>query len=200
MTELLLGCGFSRDKRLGLPGKPLVWSDLVTCDFNPKCKPDIRCDLDPYVSKYAGATFCWEVEEANERGIRYCERDDEQLFFKENMFHEIHAYEVLEHLGEQGNAAAFFNCFYNLHRLLRPGGHLYATCPSRYSEWAWGDPSHTRIICAATLAFLSQAVIAANRKAKSAMSDFSGLWDRDFKIVSASDNQQTFIFCLQAVK
>lgn len=207
MTELLLGCGFARKKLLALPGEPLLWTDLVTCDINKKCKPDIVVDLDPYLSPHSPhGGYSWEVTEANEDGMRYCEvdpglsPDDTRIFFKEGAFDEIHAYEVLEHLGTQGNAPAFFNCFDNLHRMLRAGGHLFATCPSRYSPWAWGDPSHTRIICAESLAFLSQKVIAANRKANSPMSDFSGLWDRDFEVVSASDNQTNFMFCLRAIK
>jgi hypothetical protein len=106
----------------------------------------------------------------------------------------------LEHLGQQGDAVAFFSTFSNIHRILRSNGVLFATCPSRYSAWLWGDPSHRRVICAESLAFLSQEVIAKNRAQGSAMSDFSALWTRDFKVLSAQDNHTSFIFCLQAIK
>jgi hypothetical protein len=200
VSELLLGCGFARDKRLALPGAPLEWRDLVTCDINKACDPDILCDLDcPLV--HMAHDWTWEISQVvAPRAMLFCDREDEQIFFRENVFEEVHAYEVLEHLGQQGDAHAFFCSFYNLHRILKPGGHVFATCPSRYSPWLWGDPSHRRVICAESLAFLSQEVIAKNREQKTAMSDFSALWTRDFKVVSARDNQATFMFCLQAIK
>jgi predicted SAM-dependent methyltransferase len=199
MTELLLGCGFARKKLLGLPGRPLEWAGLVTCDVNAKCSPDILCDLDPPDSRYA-ADFDWEIEKVSESAVALTVAEDEQIFFRENMFEEVHAYEVLEHLGQQGFTKSFFCTFYNIHRILKPGGHLFATVPSRFSAWLWGDPSHRRVICAESLAFLSQDVIAKNRAMGAAMSDFSTLWDRDFKVLSAQDNHTNFIFCLQAIK
>lgn len=186
MTELLLGCGHSRQKLLGLPGAPLEWTDLVTLDRNPKCEPDIICDLNE--TQWVGAS------------IKKSHFFENNWRFKSDIFDEVHAYEVLEHLGQQGDAPAFFATFSNIHRILRSNGVLFATVPSRYSAWLWGDPSHRRVICAESLAFLSQDVIAENRKRGSAMSDFSDLWTRDFKIVSAQDNRERFMFCLQAIK
>lgn len=194
MTELLLGCGHSRQKLLGLPGVPREWTDLVTLDINERCKPDLCCDLD------AKDWFCAAI---TARGIK-CSNEIHNLpstrVLKDNYFDEVHAYEVLEHLGRQGFVEEFFSTFINIHSILKSGGHFFGTVPSRYSAWAWGDPSHRRIICAESLAFLSQDVIAENRKRGSAMSDFSDLWTRDFKIVSAQDNRERFMFCLQAIK
>lgn len=186
MSELLLGCGFARKKLLGLPGQPLEWRDLVTLDVNPKCDPDIICDLNETVWRAAS--------------IHKAHLFENDWHFKKDLFDEIHAYEVLEHLGQQGDAGAFFACFSNIHRILRNNGVLFATVPSRYSAWLWGDPSHRRVICAESLAFLSQEVIAKNRAQGTAMSDFSALWSRDFKVLSAQDNHTNFIFCLQAIK
>lgn len=194
MSELLLGCGFSRKKLLGLPGQPLEWKDLVTLDVNKACNPDLVCDLDE------PDWFCGKITAHGAAAV-----DNIPLFpsvarLRENSFDEVHAYEVLEHLGNQGFVESFFDTFINIHRILKPGGHLFATVPSRYSAWAWGDPSHRRIICAESLAFLSQEVIAKNRAQGTAMSDFSDLWDRDFKVLSAQDDHRNFIFCLQAIK
>jgi SAM-dependent methyltransferase len=186
VTELLLGCGFARKKLLALPGEPHEWRDLVTLDINPKCDPDIICDLNERA--WRGASI---------RAARFFEDD---WYFKDDSFDEVHAYEVLEHLGQQGDAEAFFSTFINIHRILRSNGVLFATVPSRYSAWLWGDPSHRRVICAESLAFLSQEVIAKNRAQGTAMSDFSSLWNRDFKVLSAQDNHTNFIFCLQAIK
>ena len=189
MTELLLGCGHARQKLLGLPGAPLKWTDLVTLDINPQCSPDLVCNLDRPE---------WRPYRKTARGFAACEETGSCL--RANYFDEIHAYEVLEHLGHQGNAEEFFDTFANIHVALKPGGYLFATVPSRYSAWLWGDPSHRRVICAESLAFLSQDVIARNRAAGSAMSDFSNLWTLDFKILSAQDNRERFLFCLQAIK
>jgi hypothetical protein len=193
VTELLLGCGFSRVKHMALPGEPLEWKDCVTLDRNPRCKPDLLCDMD---QKNPAA---WYVADYTARG-RKCLSGQYILRINDDQFDEVHAYEVLEHLGAQGDETAFFNCFDNIHCMLRAGGHLFATCPSRYSPWLWGDPSHRRVISAESLAFLDQRVVASNRKNGTAMSDFSDLWTRDFRIISTQDNRQTFAFCLQAIK
>ena len=194
MSELLLGCGFARKKLLALPGEPHEWKDLVTLDNNEACKPDLRCDLD-----YFDAFGCWLIQHVFTKRAYECTRDTGH-HIDDSQFDEVHAYEVLEHLGQQGDARSFFLCFENVWRVLKPGGHLFATVPSRYSAWLWGDPSHRRVICAESLAFLSQEVIAKNRAQGSAMSDFSALWTRDFKVLSAQDNHTSFIFCLQAIK
>lgn len=122
------------------------------------------------------------------------------VFLRENFFDEVHAYEVLEHLGSQGDAVAFFNTFINIHRILIPGGFLFATVPSRHSPWAWGDPSHRRLIQQESLVFLDQERIAQNRARGTQMSDFSDLWTLNFKIIASSDDHINHRFCLQAVK
>lgn len=195
MPELLLGCGYARDKRLGPPGSPQGWTDLITLDKYVACEADLICDLDrPDDWRPLRGTMSME------QFISITETAPFGAMFRENLFDEVHAYEVLEHLGSQGDASAFFSCFRNIHRVLRPGGHLCATVPSRYSPWLWGDPSHRRAILPESLVFLSKAHIAANRKAGTAMSDFSALWSLDFKIIRSTDNQRTHEFILQAIK
>ena len=196
MTELLLGCGFSRQNLLGLPGAPLEFQDLITLDKNEKCNPDLLCNLDE-MSDW----LCVPVSEHGSECLfnRHGMGSGGNGFIKRDYFDEVHAYEVLEHLGTQGDAASFFATFNNIHRVLKPGGHLFGTCPSRHSPWAWGDPSHRRIISQESLIFLSQEKITMNRKRGTQMSDFSDIWNKDFKIIASSDDHVYHKFCLQAV-
>jgi hypothetical protein len=197
MPELLLGCGHHRAKLLGPPGKPLKFTDLVTLDINERCKPDLICDLD---------AFGWVAQSTTERGEQALQPKPgyakyQARYLASNHFDEIHAYEVLEHLGTQGDAASFFAHFSNLWRILRPNGILYATCPSRHSAWLWGDPSHRRAITQESLVFLSKERVTQFRaQAGNPISDFDHLWDKDFKILASEDNHNRHMFCLQAIK
>lgn len=169
MSELLIGCGSTRDKRVSLPGDE-KWTDLVTLDINPDHHPDVLHDLTQL-----------------------------PLPFEDNQFSQIHAYEVLEHIGQQGDYKLFFAQFTELWRILKPGGHLMATVPSIKSPWAWGDPSHTRVILPQTLVFLSQAEY--NKQVGvSAMSDFRYIYQADFEILMSQDNDVLHAFVLQAIK
>lgn len=167
--ELLLGCGSARDRRIAIDGKR-VWTDLFTLDHNADHGPDIVHDLET---------------------IPYP--------FEADTFDEIHAYEVLEHLGRQGDWRGFFAQFSELWRILKPGGFLAATCPAWTSMWAWGDPSHTRVITSGTLMFLSQAEYA-KQVGQTPMSDFRFCYKADFEPVYSAENEQSHVFILQAVK
>jgi SAM-dependent methyltransferase len=187
MSELLLGCGFSRQKLLGQNGHALEFKDLITLDYNLKCAPDLLCDLN--------RGFIYEFTDNGKRCL-----DENGSRIKSDFFDEVHAYEVLEHIGTQGDAVAFFDIFRLIHRILVPGGFLFATVPSRHSPWAWGDPSHRRVIQQESLVFLDQERVAQNRKRGTQMSDFSDIWNLNFKIVASSDDHVYHKFCLQAVK
>lgn len=183
--ELLIGCGRARDKRLFVPGTdPVKWSALTTLDCNPDVRPDILVDLD---------RVPWFAPQANSSLARILDS---------SRFDEIHAYEVLEHLGTQGDIRAFFAFFSECWRVLKPGGHLLATCPSRYSSWLWGDPGHTRAILPQSLIFLDQEQY--EKQCDSGhprpMSDYRYLYKGDFKTLFQVDNRETFSFILQAVK
>lgn len=73
---------------------------------------------------------------------------------RHNCFDEVHAYEVLEHMGEQGNIHSFFNTFREIWTVLKPGGILCASTPDYRSMWAFGDPDHKRVINHGTITFL----------------------------------------------
>ena len=167
--ELLLGAGHRRDKLLSVPGHE-QWEGLTTLDINPMCDADV----------------VWDLEQL-------------PLPFEADSFDEIHAYETIEHLGRQGDAPSFFRQFTEFHRILKPDGLLFATVPDWRSDGAWGDPSHTRVINAMTLAFLSQKEYAV-QVGRTAMSDYRHLYTADFETMYARAENEVFRFVIKAVK
>ena len=191
--ELLIGCGYKHEKRLRAPGTQSTWQGLITLDNNELCKPDYICDLDdpdPTRGK-------WRV--FSNRYIEGFSKDDSDDSFHENSFDEVHAYEVLEHLGAQGHVVPFFETFSEIWRVLKPGGYLCATTPSRYSGWLWGDPGHRRAIIQESLTFLVQTEYE-KQKGVTSLSDYRSVYRADFDIVFSQDDRTTHAFILRAVK
>lgn len=166
--ELLIGCGSMRDKRMTCDGTE-TFDNLTTLDYNPDHKPD----------------HVWDLNIGT-------------LPFTDNSFDEIHAYEVLEHTGAQGDYKFFFKQFADFWRVLKPNGHFLATCPSRHSVWAYGDPSHTRVLQKEQLIFLDQD--AYSQVGKTSMSDFRGIYRANLRAVMAEENDEYFKFILKAIK
>jgi SAM-dependent methyltransferase len=146
------------------------WHELVTLDINPDHKPDV----------------VWDLEQM-------------PLPFPDNRFDEIHAYEVLEHTGRQGDWRFFFRQWDEFWRLLKPGGVFFATCPDWRSPWAWGDPGHTRVIAPECLVFLSQPEYA-RQVGKTSMTDYRPWYAGDFLPVLHETVEGSFRFALRAVK
>lgn len=169
MSELLLGCGAARVKKLASVGRT-EWKGLVTLDFAETHKPDVVHDI----SKLP-------------------------LPFDDNTFEEIHAYEVMEHVGQQGDFRFFFAQWSDLWRILKPGGRFFGTSPHMTSAWAWGDPGHTRIISAEALTFLCQPEYA-RQVGKTAMSDYRFCYKADFDSIFMRNKDGTFEYVLEAVK
>lgn len=167
--ELLIGAGSSTRWKLRPNGRT-EWSHLVRLDINADHKPDVVWDLEKLPLPFA---------------------DDE--------FDEIHAYEVLEHTGQQGDYVFFFAQFTEFWRILKPGGVLIGSSPSRNSPWAWGDPSHKRIIQAENFVFLDQAEYI-RQIGKTPMSDFRYIYKADFECIHRDDDETVFTFGLRAVK
>jgi len=183
--ELLLGCGRSRERRIMINGRR-GWSNLTTLDRNADHGPDVVHDLE--VLPYP---------------------------FEDDSFAEVHAYEVLEHLGCLGDERSFFAQFSELWRILKPGGFLAATCPSYRSMWAFGDPSHRRVITSGSLVFLNQEQYRSQVDGipgpRTAMSDFRFCYHADFDVPLTRgadgkirpyviEDDQTLTFVLRAIK
>ena len=167
--ELLIGCGGMRDKRVYTADRA-QWEGLVTLDINPDHNPDVVWDL-----------------------------MDMPLPFEDNTFDEIHAYEVLEHTGAQGDYKFFFKQWSEFWRILKPNGAFFATCPQVGTAWALGDPSHTRVVQKENLVFLSQEQYAV-QVGKTPMSDFRYLYKADFEPAGVQEVDGIFKFALTAIK
>jgi len=167
--ELLIGCGNSREKKVNGSWTTSDWSDLTTLDVDPETKPNVVHDLN--VIPYP---------------------------FADNAFDEIHAYEVLEHCGGQGDWRFFFAQFSEFWRILKPDGLFVATVPMWDSPWAWGDPGHTRVITKGSLIFLDQREYA--QIGKTAMTDYRPWWKGSFEGFAAIEKEDTFGFILKARK
>lgn len=148
--ELLLGCGHARAKVIAPSGHE-DWTGLVTLDINPTCGADVIHNL---------------------AALPYP--------FPDHSFDEIHAYEVMEHVGQQGDWPFFFAQFTELYRIAKPGGHLCMTFPHHTSPWAWGDPGHTRVLSIEALTFLDQSSYA--QVGKTPMTDYRPWYAADWRI------------------
>ena len=128
MRQLLLGAGNSREKRIVHELTPgREFDELVTLDIDAHCGADVWHDLNAF-------PYPFEDEE----------------------FDEIHAYEVLEHCGSQGDVFFFFEQFNEFHRILKPGGVFCGSVPDYRSIWAFGDPGHTRVLPPTVFNYLSE--------------------------------------------
>lgn len=166
--ELLLGSGNYPNKRLWFLDKP-EWNAVYKIDIDPNCNPDLVWDL-----------------------------NNLPLPLEDEVFDEIHAYDVLEHLGQQGNWQGFFKEFTEYFRLLKDGGHMFILVPDATSIWAWGDPGHTRILTPETFGFLDQDIY--NEVGESARTDYRFVWKGNFKIVHNQLQDHTRQIILKAVK
>lgn len=178
---LLAGAGTARDRRISTNGS-LEWDgEVVTLDIDHSFKPDITFDLShtPY------------------------------LFAQDEEYDEVHLYEVLEHIGAQGDYAAFFAQFSEFWRILKPGGLFCATIPWWQSRWAYADPGHTRILTPDSFLFLDQSNYEAAKDLP--QTDYRSIYTANFKMVLAErkvdapadalgPRGESFWFALQAVK
>lgn len=134
---LLVGCGNSHDKRIrfgegrwgeGSPESSFDHADLWLHDRSPDLHGKTAYNFDLNDLPYP--------------------LSDEQ-------FDEIHAYEVLEHCGRQGDGDFFFAQFNEFWRALKPGGYMCLSVPMWDAEVAWGVPDHCRVLPPGMFGFLT---------------------------------------------
>lgn len=174
--ELLIGCGNKRVKEISITDS-LEFQNVTTLDIDPTTNPDIEHDLN--VLPYP---------------------------FEDNTFDEIHAYEVLEHTGQQGDWRWFFAQWSEFYRILKPDGQFYGTSPIWNSMWAWGDPGHSRVIQPESLIFLDQDQYA-RQIGTTPMTDYRHVWKGDFLplgmgVMAVPEGQRPvrWYYALKAVK
>jgi SAM-dependent methyltransferase len=167
--ELLLGCGSNSTKKIGSEDHR-DWAGLVRLDFNDAHKPDVVHDLAKL-----------------------------PLPFEDNSFDEVHAYDVMEHIGLQGDWRFFFAQWQDLWRVLKPDGRFFGISPHWSSPWAWMDPGHTRAMGPEMLVFLCQPEY--RQVGTTPMSDYRFCYSADFDIEFADvDSLRRFTWVLRAVK
>ena len=166
--ELLIGCGSNKKKKIHSNSSD-KWVNLTTLDINPDHKPDVIWDLEQFPYPFASDTF-----------------------------DEIHAYEVLEHTGQQGDYKFYFKQFSELARILKDGGLLFGSVPKPDSVWAWGDPSHKRVLPPESFVFLDQKTY--EQVGKTNLSDFRYIWKDSFEIQFADYSEHCFFFILKVTK
>lgn len=172
VAELLIGCGNSRKRMVRGPNDPEEFTGLTTVDLDPNSRPDIEWDLERLPYEFAS----------------------------DNSFDEIHAYDVLEHTGQQGDWRFFFAQFSEFWRILKPGGRLIGKSPALISPWLWGDPGHKRVICEQNLSFLSQLVYT-QEIGRTTRCDYRHIYRADFDPEHMEDNTLgSFVFALRAMK
>jgi hypothetical protein len=151
LPSLLLGAGHSRQKKVWLVDRPEWVLPLVTLDMGTDCGADVVWDL-----------------------------DNRPLPFPDEHFDELAAYDVLEHIGKQGDWRGWFDEFAEYWRILKPGGFFGIIVPIGWDYFA--DPGHTRFIHVNHFGFLCQAFYEDNLKKGTAVTDYRWFWKKNFDI------------------
>lgn len=179
-TYLLLGSGSNHTKCVrfegsdevgpGSPESDFSGGRLVTLDIDPRLNPDVCHDLD--VLPYP---------------------------FGDDIFDEVHAYEVLEHTGRQGDGKFFFDQFSEFWRILKPGGYMILSVPLWDTEMAWGVPDHKRVFTPNLFGFLEPEYY--DNLGKPGYADYRHwLGETHFKCISYKEDKMSLFVILRAVK
>lgn len=169
MKLLLIGAGTDRRRKVVLDGRYEFPVPPVTLDINKAVNPDVVHDLCEFPYPFA-----------------------------DNEFDEIHAYDVMEHTGAQGDWRFFFRQFDELWRILKDGGTFHFHCPSAQSEWAFGDPGHTRVFPINWLVFLDRDRY--ERCVDTPMTDYRAFFNSNWKIVASYADDKVMAAIIKGVK
>lgn len=139
---LLVGCGNVHNKRIKFEGvDDMVGPGSPWDKFEQYARLHLS-DFDQMICDKYNGTY-WNLEE-----FPYPWLDDSM--------DEIHAYEVLEHCGSQGDGDYFFAQFNEFWRILKPGGYMMISVPMWDAEVAWGVPDHKRVMPPGLFGFLTE--------------------------------------------
>jgi SAM-dependent methyltransferase len=152
MPSLLLGAGHSRAKKVWIVSAPDWTEPLITLDMGPECGADVVHDL-----------------------------EQRPLPFPDDYFDEIAAYDVLEHVGNQGDWRGWFDEFAEYWRILKPGGYFGIIVP--IGNDAFADPGHTRFIHQNHFGMLNQNVYQVCIDDKQPITDYRWYWKKNFDLV-----------------
>lgn len=166
--SLLLGCGNSREKKIAVNGDT-EWGELQTIDMNPNCGADLVMDL----------SILGRMGHPSEATTL------RPLPFHDGTFDEIHAYDVLEHWGRQGDWQSWFCEAAEYRRLLKDGGLLCAIVP--VGEDALADPGHCRFFQRNWFGFLNQKFYEENLAKGAQVTDYRWYWKLNFDIVHCEE-------------
>lgn len=165
MRELVLGCGPRPRKIISAEGAPKEFVNPTLLDVDPHVGADVVHDLNTLPYPFGDGTF-----------------------------DEVHAYNVLEHTGRQGDWRFFFAQFNELARVTHVGGILCAAVPSLASVWLWGDPGHTRAITREQLMFLDRDVYGTGRLQSDGYLPYL---TRSWRLDHADDDGKHLVFVLR---
>lgn len=163
-----LGCGHRKALDMGPTNRPAEY-EHITLDIDRSVDPTVVHSLD--IVPYP---------------------------FRDNSADEIHAYDVIEHCGRQGDWMYFFTQFEEIWRILKPGAYFFASVPSMDSPWLWGDPGHRRAVHPYQLSFLDRSFYAQCGQTK--CTDYRPFYRGDLALVDSADDGDSFRFVLQARK
>jgi len=161
--------GCGNDRRRMISPVRKKWDGLTTVDIDKSAKPELDWDL-----------------------------NNTPLPFADNSVDEIHAYNVLEHIGTQGDFRFFFKQFEDFWRMLKPGGFVCSIVPHFDTIWTFGDPGHTRVINFGTLHFLNQKSY--DEVGITSMTDYRWCYKGNFSLFNGKVDNGNFYFILEAVK
>jgi SAM-dependent methyltransferase len=156
MKSLLLGCGNNRLKKVALPDDREWRGQLVTADMNPNCGADLVMDIGKL-----------------------------PLPFADEEFDEIGAYDVLEHVGAQGDWRRWFDECAEYWRILKPGGRMGILVP--IGNEAYADPGHTRVFNANYFYALNQKWYAERLAENAPVTDYRWFYKKNFEILAVAE-------------